>query len=369
MHPELLIDVAPAYELVLGLSSMSRPDAYEAWTGRVGSEVPAGLHHAIERLSGDSDKVFAHLIPLAYECPPPRDVAAFLDFLEGVDAGHILLHLLGYHLRYFRRATPAETIRRAATGDLEARRELLRTSYPDDVPWQEALRGLLVHDAGTVKSELLGCLREWNEAVFARHESEIMPILRRDAERKEVLRNERAPEAVIEIATQGIEYAPEPGISRVLLIPSFVIRPWAHTVDHGDLKIFCYPVAEESISADPDAPSARLVSLTRALGDERRLRILRLLAGGRYTLPEIAGHLRVPKTTAHHHLLLLRSAGLVRVRSSDRTYLLRPAAIPEVANLLETYLQESPQPGGAPQSGRAGPTGEGPADEGPTPLR
>jgi hypothetical protein len=102
-----------------------------------------------------------------------------------------------------------------------------------------------------------------------------LPILERDVETKRALKSEVSAERLIELAT-GWEYVPEPGIRRVVLIPSYVLRPWVSFSEHHDVKIFCYPAAGESIAADSNEPSARLVRLTKALSDPG-------------TLPETAG--------------------------------------------------------------------------------
>jgi DNA-binding transcriptional ArsR family regulator len=232
-----------------------------------------------------------------------------------------------------------EVIRRAAGGERGAQREFLRTSYPDDVDWQAALQALLNRDPPAIKDNLLSLLPWWYDEVIAPREAEVMRILVRDAEAKRGLLPDHSPEDVIERATQGFEYVPEPGIKRVLLIPALSIRPWVHSLDSQDLKIFCYPVSEESITGDPGRPPLRLLKLTRALGDERRLEILRLLASGRYTLQEVADQFGVAKTTIHHHLAILRSAGLIRLRTSDRTYTLRLETLATVSELLTEFLK------------------------------
>ena len=118
------------------------------------------------------------------------------------------------------------------------------------------------------------------------------------------------------------------------------MRPWNSESEMSDTVIFCYPVAEESITADKNAPPARLVKLAKALADERRLRILKKLATGSYTLPEMAEDLGVAKTTLHHHVITLRSAGLVRMNLSDNRWSLRPYMLNNVGELLNSYLRE-----------------------------
>ncbi len=133
---------------------------------------------------------------------------------------------------------------------------------------------------------------------------------------------------------------PEPGIQHVVLIPTLVERPLIHTIDHHDVRFICYPVADESVAGDPDAPPERLVRLGKAIGDERRLRILRRLAEGNWTLQELADHFGIPKTTILHHLIVLRSSGLVALRGgSDKRYRLRPEVIPEVSELLHAFVE------------------------------
>jgi DNA-binding IclR family transcriptional regulator len=71
---------------------------------------------------------------------------------------------------------------------------------------------------------------------------------------------------------------------------------------------------------------------------ERRLRLLKKLSQGCYTLQELADEFDVAKTTLHHHLVTLRSVGLVRVRMSDNRYCLRREMLNDLDELLNRYL-------------------------------
>jgi len=106
------------------------------------------------------------------------------------------------------------------------------------------------------------------------------------------------------------------------------------------MKIFCYPVADENIAEDSNVPPVRLVRLYKALADERRLRILKMLMTKSYSLQELADEFGVAKTTLHHHLVTLRIAGLVRIQSDEHFYSLRQNTLSEVSELLNTYLKE-----------------------------
>ncbi len=56
------------------------------------------------------------------------------------------------------------------------------------------------------------------------------------------------------------------------------------------------------------------VTVLKALADERRLEILKLLSGGERCLCEISGALGVSDALASHHVKRLAAAGFVRTR-------------------------------------------------------
>jgi DNA-binding transcriptional ArsR family regulator len=340
------IEASPAYEFLMSLCVYSdREGDYEegyeigqAWFDSIRQKTSPALLETIEQFGFHRHEMWEHISALAYTCPPPRDVPTFLAFLQTIDPLELRLHMLGYYVRQHRRATPPEVIYAAATGDLEAQRKLMRSSFPDDANWQKTLRWILLLDAAAAKELLLEILRGWYDEVFREQEAQIMPILMRDVEARRALQATHSPEQVIEMCT-GWEYVPEPGIRRVLLIPSYVSRPYNGDAESGDTRIFFYPVADEHILADASAPPVHLLRLVKALGDERRLRLLKKLSTGAYTLQELADEFGVAKTTIHHHLIQLRSVGLVRMRMSDKRYSLREDAVDHFGELLSRYLK------------------------------
>jgi DNA-binding transcriptional ArsR family regulator len=85
---------------------------------------------------------------------------------------------------------------------------------------------------------------------------------------------------------------------------------------------------------------AQLARFYKALGDESRLSVLKKLAEGPLTLMEVAEVMGVAKSTAHHHIGLLRHAGLVLVREDhgDKTWSLRRDLLPQAGEILNTFL-------------------------------
>ncbi|MCV0403525.1 MAG: helix-turn-helix domain-containing protein [Chloroflexi bacterium] len=367
-QPGIGIEVSAAYEMLSSLMAAfdeKEADTYEVgpeWMSEVRERAGDDLLDRIRQVSHADADTFVHLIGLAYETPAPRDVAAFLEHLRATDAHEILLHLVQFYARDIRRMTPPDVIRAAVAGDAAARDEFLRTSHPDWQPWTEYLRNVLSVDPEGYKQELVDVLQLWADRVFKPEALTIMPILERDAEAKRELMRTLPDDEFVTVATNGVEFAPRPGCDRVVMVPSFVQRPLVSHLEIGDILLIVYPVADESISAELDTPPQRLVRLSKALGDEKRLRILRSLADGEKTLMELADAFGVAKTTMHHHMIVLRSAGLVAVGVNDKRYRLRHETVPDIGALLSGYLGAATGPSaasGAPAPRRRRRTGTG----------
>jgi DNA-binding transcriptional ArsR family regulator len=354
--PLVSIEVSPAFELlesIVATFDTEEADTYEIgpdWIAEARARAGDELLGRIAAVSQNDADTFIHLVGVAWDTPAPRDVPAFLQHLRRTDAEEILLHLVQYYSREIRRQTPASVIRRAVGGDADAREEFLRTSYPEWEPWTEYLRGLLAADHESFKAELISVIEEWADRVWKPESVSIMPILERDADAKRQLLRDLPFEEFVTTATNGVEFPPRPGVERVAMLPSFLNRPLVSYLELGETLIIVYPVADESISADADAPPLRLVRLSKALGDEKRLRILRALSEGEKSLMELAETFGVAKTTMHHHMIVLRSAGLVSVAVGSKRYRLRRDAVPNVGTLLSGYLGAATGPSVASRS-------------------
>ena len=150
------------------------------------------------------------------------------------------------------------------------------------------------------------------------------------------------PTDLIEHTTGGIRWLAEAGVRRVILAPSYFARPYNFVLGGDDWRLFGYPISDDALDADdPLAPPAAVVRLHRALGDETRLRILRLLVGRDHYLTEIASALELSKPTIKHHLALLRAAGLVTLTEEGGLsyYSLRRGAIDASGTGISDYLR------------------------------
>jgi DNA-binding transcriptional ArsR family regulator len=339
------IDASEAAEVLMSICCLgsSEFETYEMGAERL-EEIRAGI--APELLSGVAElgmgpeKVFAHLLGLVYESPSPRTFPVFLERLKATEALEIQLLLLGYYMRDYHHIVPPEAILAAAKGDPGARANVLEVA----AEWSEACRlfeGILDLGADELKGKLVTVLATWYEEVFPQLAPEALEALQRDAAAKRELARGRSAEEMVELATNGIQYTPSPGVRKVVFFPTYVLRPWVMFIDHKDVRMYCYGVGAPMDASEAPA-QAQLARVFKALGDEGRLRVLKRLSEGPLALGEAAEVLGVTKPTAHHHLAILRQAGLVLIRDGpEKVYTLRSDLLPQAGSLLDSYLRSS----------------------------
>jgi DNA-binding transcriptional ArsR family regulator len=336
------VDVAEAADVLMSVWAIcSRDDAdtFDEGAARLGA-VRAGvapeLLGAVDELTYGYEKTPAHLLGLVWETPRPRTMSAFIEHLAATEALHVQLHLLGYYTSSHRTIS-SETILEAARGEEAARQDLLAAI----AEWPQASRiaeHLLRLGADDVKERLLALLPRWYDEVYLPNSGETLAALERDVEAKRDLARTRTPEQLVELATNGVQYAPVPGVSRLVLFPGYWQRPWVLMNEYKHLKIYCYPLTIDHGAEGPGP--AELARLYKALADEGRLRLLKRVSEGPLRLTEAAKELGVAKSTAHHHLALLRHAGFVVIREEgdDKVYNLRRDLLPQAGALLQEYL-------------------------------
>jgi biotin operon repressor len=188
-----------------------------------------------------------------------------------------------------------------------------------------------------LKTHLVEVMSGWFEAIIEPEKDKLKTILLRDKLSKENMQNRLDPEKFIEWATDGVKYSPEPNVYKVILIPHYIYRPWNVEADLDGVKVFYYAVANESIWNEKFVPNKQLVQRYKALGDETRLKILKLIKEEHLSLQELTSELKLGKTTVHHHLKLLKSARLVSQVSNNK-YDINQSVIDFLPSDLSLYL-------------------------------
>ncbi|PGM91351.1 ArsR/SmtB family transcription factor [Bacillus cereus] len=278
----------------------------------------------------EENNTWKALLQLLYE-GDFQDLSQFIaniDSLSEEDLKYICLPFLGEAYQAKRRL--------AASGEVFVIHELKELTH-DHQFFSTYIEFVCHADVRELKTHLIAVMTGWYDSVVKKEAEEIVSILQRDYEAKNEMNKKMKPEEFVEWATGGVTYMPEPSVHHVLLIPQITYRPWNIEADIEDTKVFHYPVANESIHPeDPYEPSYFLVHKHKALGDEARLRIVKLLFEQERTLQEITERLQLGKSTVHHHLKLLRSAKLVDIQ--DGKYVLRKKTVQSLAKELDAFL-------------------------------
>jgi DNA-binding transcriptional ArsR family regulator len=313
------------------------PERLAELRGRLSEEVLSELR----ALDGGSCVSFQVLSLLGADLPDPAGAEEMIAALEA-DPG------LGWRLLLAHHAHQTNHDQRPDIELLEAvvvGRNGALTSLLDDLDGVSDLgaevSSLLATDPEEHGHRLLAAIRAvqplWDSVA---HES--MHAISRDVEhRQSQIDAGKTVAEIVLAATNGYELSDDPSIRRIVLLPSFWIRPWLVVGRRADAEVLSTVVAEEFLILPPEAPSPTLLKLFKALGDESRLTLLRRLSSGPISLTEATAELDVAKATAHHHLSILRQAGLVVIGGEGRgsRYALRQDPPTVAAQALAAYLQ------------------------------
>lgn len=342
------VDPSPVYDLLVSLWVIASDESFgnyelgNAWFRALDERVPDDVRSELDDLPDTLWLAMLNLLPMM---PGPSGVEEFASWLEttdGIDLRACYLEMACTHSKCA--DVDRSALQSVAEGDAAALERVLAAGglSPER---STMLRRLMSTSGRALVARVASFLRRYRDEVYADVEKEHAGPIARDAEAKGVLVQTTPLDRMIEIATNGVNHSIPAHVTRLVLAPSVILRPWSVLVGYKDVYVLCHPVADEFLDQRADAPPQMLVKAHRALGDERRLRILHRLSSNEESLHDLAAHFEVAKSTLHHHIGILRAAGLVRVtvdpESGQTLYGLRRVALEEAARLMEIYLETS----------------------------
>ena len=269
---------SPVHELLLSFSLYKRQtlmkylDLGSKWPGDVEESLSPELKEAI---ASKENLFFEDLLVLFIEQSPYKhDIDLFFEWLGEMSAGEL-----------FERIASSLDDQRAIPTNLLAQRD-----------------------------RSIKLLKEWNEEYFQFHRGGVLERLTAEAESKRKMLEEEAGEKVILEASRFIVESET--VQNVCLIPSLHIQPMAFLDHLKDTLYITYSVK------NPNNERNELLRFTKALGDEKRLKILEFLSHGSHTFTDIVSEIGMAKGNIHHHLSILRGAGLVNIhiRNEQNTF-------------------------------------------------
>jgi DNA-binding transcriptional ArsR family regulator len=329
-------DVRPAYDFVFSLSGDAGstddlPAEDREWLAATKAAMPPAIAAHFKRLF--ESEVCIAVPAIAVDRPEIRTAADILAAVAGAPYQQVIVAMFddGPHDRPL-----TALVERVMAGDDSA-----MSAVAEILPeWKRETRMEILREPEAAVGHLVDVLAWWEKA-FTPIEPRISDVLDRDYALRAADRETLAPVDLIERTTGGIRWLPEAGIRRVILAPSYFSRPYNFLMNSADWRLFGYPVSDQALEvSDPLAAPQAVVRLHRALGDETRLRILKLLAGRDLYLTEIAQQLDLSKPTIKHHLALLRSAGLVTITESGTViyYSLRRNRLDDASADIKRFL-------------------------------
>lgn len=194
------------------------------------------------------------------------------------------------------------------------------------------------NDLGAIAGQFVYMLKHWNEQYFSKLDKSLLDILEAEKERIRCEYSENPLEFVERMA--GIRIPPGISAERIVMIPSYHLAPLVDYVKFKNVIFIIYPV--DLPQNEKWAPPKSLVRLTKALSDENRLKILKYLSEESKSFTEILNFIGLSKSTTHHHISNLKSAGLVSTVINEdccqESLALNPYGLIHLQKLLGEYF-------------------------------
>ena len=328
----LSVEQSPVWEWIVGIAGYTHGqlrhtfELDEEWA-RDAQAMPASL---LDLLATIQETNLWYGLLLAQNELGARTVEEFSNRLADLSDERFYDVLLPYHSR------AAEALREQAA------------QHPEDSGWWSSyeklfeghayldgyVQELYRHSRAQLSELFMAVLSEWQDWMSEKpYIAKWLQALAFEEKQHRGLDAANARKEIERVA--GVDYAPEPAIWSVKLIPHVSYRPWLLTIRTADVKLFFYPVSEQQL-LDREVPPNELVQGHKALGDGLRLNVLYHLHRGPASLQELSAHFNISKTTLHHQLALLKAAKFIQVEKG--VYSARPEKLEAFSGQLSRYL-------------------------------
>ncbi|AIQ55952.1 ArsR/SmtB family transcription factor [Paenibacillus borealis] len=300
MEYKVMVDFAPIYECIASLNAFigkqnhNAMDAGISWIRDVQSRFAPVMLQKMKEVMKLTDNF--SLSPYVWSCPEDRSVGGFLDWFDAL-----------------------------APGDLYE----IAGRFGQTVP----------SNLAELRSSAAEVIRAWDTGYFSSIDPAIMEGLQQEAAARAALLNGSNDMEVYETATAGMRLYPSETLKQVIITPQYHARPLVTSTLFDEFMFTSYSC--DILPPEEGRPAPALLRLTRALSDETRLFILRLLTGKQLNFTEIVKEVGLSKSTIHYHLIALRAAGLVIVHTASKntSYSLRLEALNGLPGRIEEYLE------------------------------
>lgn len=273
MSYKLRFFFSPVHELLLSFSLYKRQTQMKylalgsGWPAEVEENIAASLK---EKIASKNNLYFEDLsILLMIQAPEKDNIEGFFNWLQSKTSGEIY-ELLSPFLNE-------------------------KNTLPPDLAIQ--------------RDRYITLLKKWKEQYFDKTDASVLKRLRSDMYKMNQLLEEKTSEEIVQKASRFI--VTSKNVKEVYLIPGFHFYPMSLVDQFKDTLFITYPVRTK------ESDQEKLLRTTKAISDERRIKILRFLSNGVYTFTNIVSEIGMAKGNIHHHLSILRAAGLLNIHITD----------------------------------------------------
>lgn len=317
---KLQVDVAAgtAFTLLASLAVASRSAR---------SELPAGLAEALDQV-GDSDgEAWLNLLGVPLDGGAPYTAERLVEQLRSLEGVELRRHLLGRFAWSWCSLAGIDVIEAAARGDAAASDRLLAHPRYYGGHAAASLGILLRLEPEETRTRLVRAVEAGLDSLLERDAHGSLDAAERAATQ---MLASRPPLVAIERLTTGYRYVPEPEAESITLVPHLEPELPLLLAQHRSSRLIAFHATLDRGSEE------RLHALGKALADPKRVEILALVGRRVGRAHDLVAETGLSRSTVHHHLGLLRDAGLVALEGNARayTYVPRPAAAAEAAELV-----------------------------------
>jgi DNA-binding transcriptional ArsR family regulator len=335
-------ETSAVYEMIISLYTLLRPSRRAAWANQVRNKMSREFWDELNAVY-EPFQSGLEFFELPVDYPYHTDVPGFIQYVRDMDNISFVFYLIG-------RRIPPERI--AETNlDINALIEAIETGFGNycDAERQANLADVL-KDVDSFKNRLTnlwqwywdGYFGEFEESLHAQWESGL-------AEAERIMTN-RGSNALFEhLLGWKLEKLPSPlppdqPYHEIVLVPSSLTpRRVFMFFGYGNITVVYDSEHTEARVAQLEDSKEEAINTARALGDNTRMKILKLIAHheGKINGKGIAKSLDLSASVVSRHLAQLRDGGLIIEEPRDNrtiTYRLQKDTLTTLADKVMDYL-------------------------------
>ena len=336
-------ETSPVYELIISPYFLLEPGRRAAWSAAAQAELPPALVEEARAIYEPFAKG-ALFFELPVDYADHHDTRGFIRYVRDMDPAVFIFYLVG-------RILSVEDI--AAIGsDYEALKEALQSSpfYTPHCLCLQAPLDRILADTPAFQRRLTD-LWQWYWDSFLQFQiDDLRPHWENALNDKQGVFARSGGQALYEHVTNHAELPPplppDHPITELVFIPIYLApSPVYMLYGYGNVTVLFDSERTEARIAEIERTKEQALAILKALSDNSRLEILRLVARyeSKINGKAIAEKLSLSAPTVSRHLTQLKDAGVIVEESSDNraiTYRLQKDTISAVPEMVLEYLYQ-----------------------------